>query len=301
MGLSGLQFCHVGAYCLSGNFLSARKLASSTKNSAPGSENSEGDSGTTVENLENQSSEIEVVEKALVPASESPADTGQPLTPEIGTSNGDSKNSGSKNVKLDLPVIGEISMDYSQVGNGYVLLLCNGQPMFAMYLHFIFGSMTRNARKKICTWLQSKDLVGYPALPLPGPVTSTHGDSSSSVVSPSTPASKNSKAGDNGQPIPSQADTNENLTAVTSKLRILCGLLAHDFSQHSNSVFSSLKSWAGKNEVVLCTKENKRFVPVDLDSLIEGFVAEIKSKRKTKNSKGAKNPKIPKNQVANNG
>lgn len=273
---------------MSWNSLSARKLASKTSSASDNMENPVEGEAVTEGDSENQSSETEVVGDSLVPVSGSP----------IATENGQSSNTNAGVSDSDLPtlgkkhVVGEITMDYSRVAEGYVLLLCNSQPMFAINLSFLFGSMTRNARKKICTWLQAKDLVGFPALPLPSAgQSSTSAGSSSAAVSPSTPDSTSGTTGDNGSQsgTQSQTDAKNNLTAVSSKLRILCNLIGHDFSQHSNSVFSSLKSWAGKYEIVLCVRENKKLVPVNLDNLIEGFVSDIKNKRKAKSRDKPKN------------
>merc|ERR1712227_1081377 len=107
-------------------------------------ENSEGEAGTDTENQESKFQEVEVPQDSLVPVSgplAADTDNGQPDT-QTGTPNGNPDNNGPK-----LTVVGEISMDYSRVSSGYIVLLSNGQPMMTLNLQFLFGSMTRNARK----------------------------------------------------------------------------------------------------------------------------------------------------------
>jgi len=66
-----------------------------------------------------------------------------------------------KTVKT-LPIIGEVSLDYSRIDSGWIIILCNSFPMLSINIQWLLAMMSRSSRRRLAKWLDSKELSGFP-------------------------------------------------------------------------------------------------------------------------------------------
>jgi len=166
-----------------------------------------------------------------------------------------------------------LSVDYTQVNLGLIVLLVNGVPFLTLNLAWLFGSMTRSSRKKLSKWLEQKEITG--GFPLQSPEAPT-----TAVPSSPTPQAGGAPEG--------QVSTNSSGSSKSMQLTIkrVYKLLGLDLSVHSNAVLDALRIYFNKNEVTLFQKNaNNKFERVNLERVVESIVARLKAQRSEKKGK----------------
>jgi hypothetical protein len=216
--------------------------------------------------------------------SESPESDNQ-QTNNLESSGTTGDNSSGDNMKN----LGKISLDYSKISSGIVVVLVGGVPLLEINLHWVLSHLSRNSRKSLSKWLQQKSL----------------GESPWPLHSPTSPGSSNDLSGNSQQhqdsPIAAvdqgtanSKSNNSSRSAVTIspafnafilKLLKACGLSSIN---HSNSIFDSLRIWITKNNPRLYTpstdSKKKTVYVVNLDSVVQKTVDSLKLKRKKTNN-----------------
>jgi hypothetical protein len=189
----------------------------------------------------------------------------------------------------NMKILGNISLDYSRINEGIIVVLVGGYPFLTINLHWILSHMSRNSRKVLGRWLQQKTLDSSP-WPLQLPNSSSSNSSSAGSSSGQQQIHDSTAA---SEPTGSEKHSNDNQkNAVTISpafhaflIRLLkaCGLSSLN---HSNSIFDSLRIWTTKNNPQLYvssanSKNQKMVTSIKLDTIVEKAVAELKTRRST--------------------
>jgi len=225
---------------------------------------------------------------------------GADKSPNPSGDNGDTDNSASDhdnkqtpsssdnnegNTGDNLRVLGNVSLDYSRISEGVIVVLIGGVPFLVINLHWVLSHCSRNSRKTLSRWLQQKTLESSP-WPLQSssrPSGNTQTNDSSQQQETSTVASE---SGNHSKKLTSSKNAITISPAFNSfilKLLKACGLTSLN---HSNSIFDSLRIWVTKSNPRLYTPStdpNKKTVHlVNLDSVVEQSIKLLKKQRAVK-------------------
>jgi hypothetical protein len=221
--------------------------------------------------------------------------TGSGSSTGSNESNQEASSEEAKN-ESNFKSFGLISIDFSEIGSGWIYILCGNTRILKLNLHWILGNLSRTARKALARDLQKKEFEHNP-----------WASSNSSSEGPNAMPSAGSTLAGAGAGT-SQSNTSSSNTSEGSKksiqiplatwafilklLKASCGL--KDPLSHSNAIFDSLRQWLGKNEITLFIRRTKGSTSVDqvsLDQEISKIVSSLKDKRKISKSDGKKGNK----------
>jgi hypothetical protein len=172
----------------------------------------------------------------------SAADTGNGSTPDSSSevSSTDTSTTSNSESSRQFPILGTVSLDFSQIEMGNVILLCGGSPMLIINLHYILCSLSRSSRRKLASWLNQKSLPsGFPI---------------GSQVQPSeaTP----SQAEDTPGPSTVSSSTPGSSTPQTMLSKKLARLLGIDASALSNSLCDSIRQLLKNGSISLAVQNS---------------------------------------------
>lgn len=209
-------------------------------------------------------------------------------SPEGHGSDTQSPDSGAETHEKSYPIIGSISLDFSQIESGCVTILCGGSPMLTISLHFILAALSRSSRRKLASWLSKKELpAGFPI------------GNSSSPNANVTPT-QDSEAAAGSHTADTASNPSGNSTPQSMLARKVARLLGIEVSNLSNSLCDSIRqllktgslSFAVKNNILDSNSKNPGgFTLVSWSQILELGQTHLKSRRAAnkiqKSGKGA--------------
>lgn len=186
--------------------------------------------------------------------------------------------------------LGSISLDFSQISSGLVVIMVGRFPLLSINLFWVLSHLSRSSRKSLAKWLQQKNLGETPWPMLQNP----HAQSEiiSGGIKETPVVEKESSEKTTVATLPNGAAISPAFLAFIMKLlKSGCGLSSMN---HSNSIFDSLRIWITKHSPLLYVKSSRGggyLDPVKLDSVVTTLVSDLKNRRATSKSKSSGNKK----------
>merc|ERR1711933_18341 len=230
------------------------------------------------------SSDPKFVEKKVVntESQDEPSSLGD-STDVAGAENQDNNISRNQELKS----LGGISLDFSKIQTGFVIIMAGRTPILCISLHWILANLSRNSRKTLAKWLNQKDLGDSPWL-----MVNPNSSLGSGVGIIDTPTSEVASAENTSNVSTSRGvSITPAFHAFMVKLLKCCGLTSIN---HSNSIFDALRIWLTKNNPALYIQNvNKKgyLDGIKLDHIVNSSVHDLKSRRLLSKSKGSKKSK----------
>jgi len=202
---------------------------------------------------------------------EEPSSTGSEKTDNKTDKNAPHDTEEIKKI-VNLPIVGNITIDYSRINEGIVVLLINGTVFLNLNLHYILGALSKNSRKKLSAWLIKGDIAGWPL-------------STSSSSSTEKKSSEDQKS--TGDPVKSDP-TDSSSQAAHNLSKKLSRLLGLDLAMMSNSVLDTVRQMLKSGDIKFAirssiidknVKNANEYRTVDFSEILSIAREALKSKR----------------------
>lgn len=184
-------------------------------------------------------------------------------------------------------ILGAVSVDYSKIDTGYIIILCNNSPMLSINIHWILASMTRSSRRRLAKWLDGKELSGFPIGTSDNSIPSSPSSSADTLSTSDSPAAEKSKP-----------EISDSKILMVKKLSRILNI---DLSPGSvsNSLADSLRQLLKSGSVKFAIKNsllNPQHTHPDSFKVVEFVVLlEMAKKNLTSKRSAKKSQKSPKN------
>merc|ERR1711924_122757 len=203
-------------------------------------------------------------------------------------------NTENPSTNRSLPNLGSVSVDFSQISSGIVVVLVSGVPFVTLNLHWVLGSLSKTSKRKLAAWLTAKSSEASHNWPLGH----REASSSSGIAAPVTPTGGDSTG---AQPTagtlestPSTKPTNA--MALNNLAQKLCRVLRMESLEVlSGSILDTLRQLLKNGDLVFAIRNSllgkdpsDKYTIIPFSKLVELAKENLKLKRSQKGNTGEK-------------